>query len=90
MEVLHARDRSVCKRGLARGQESSLFFLEFKLIREFHKICEICEAAVAARGLLHTRSSGGEKNCIVYSLLCISIILISLLLLLLVVPLLSY
>ena len=33
---------------------------------------------------------GGEKNCIVYSLLCISIILISLLLLLLVVPLLSY
>jgi len=60
------------------GQEFELF-REFSLFWEFYEIHENCDfpgSASAPQGLAVNQSSGGEKNCVVYSLFYIFMIII--------------
>ena len=55
--------------------ESSLV-QEFEYFWEFREFCDFWHFVITAWGLSATWLSGGEKNCIVYSLCCILIMII--------------
>jgi len=84
MEILHTIAAEFMHRGWLGGRRLSFILVsefESSLGQEFELLCEflkfaISGFAIAARGLAANRSSAGEKNCIVYSLVFIFIIII--------------